>query len=251
MLLKKYAGQGNATTFPVQSIVYAGLAIASVIYDENLPVNYRTVLSVARRVRVFGDDIIIPSSNVPTLAWYLDALQLQVNRSKTHSEGNFRESCGMDAYKGYDVTPLYVSHHVPGDSPEDIASWVEVSNNAHSKGLWRMSAGMIDLLSSAVYLPVNVRSGLSLSSFVQDSLPTRFLRYNKELHRWETRVLSLATKAKVGRRESWDNLLQFFIEAGEAKYLPHLAPAERRELGFVISNTSILRKVWVEVRLQE
>lgn len=113
--LKKFAAQGSAVTFPIQTIIYTGCCYAAILYDRGMKVTYKNICKIAREVRVFGDDIILPSSTVPTLTALLHYLELKVNESKTHSTGGFREACGTDAWCGYDITPSYVRHLQLGD----------------------------------------------------------------------------------------------------------------------------------------
>jgi hypothetical protein len=77
--LRKFAGMGSAMTFPLQSVVYCNVAIAAVLYDRGLRPTKRHIRRVGREIGVFGDDIILPSSSVPTLTRLLDYLQLVVN----------------------------------------------------------------------------------------------------------------------------------------------------------------------------
>lgn len=137
--LRKFASQGAAVTFPVQTIVYALISIGCVL--TSTPGYGRKMLSrdaikaAAREVRVFGDDIIVPVHVTGRLIEVLQYLGLRVNMSKSFMEGNFRESCGMDAYAGHDVTPAYLRHIGSPTHPESICSLVACSNNFQKKGL--------------------------------------------------------------------------------------------------------------------
>lgn len=88
-----YAGMGNATTFVIETLFFLAavkaVAIAHGLHD--------------RRVTVFGDDIICSSDVVPLLGNLCPFLA--VNALKTFSGvDNIRESCGIYAYQGVDVT---------------------------------------------------------------------------------------------------------------------------------------------------
>lgn len=92
-----YAPMGNATTFPVQSLVFWAICCASMqsrgFHQPN-------------SVFVFGDDIIVPTSQAQAVMLDLESFGLQVNRDKTFINSQFRESCGVDAFKGVNVTPV-------------------------------------------------------------------------------------------------------------------------------------------------
>jgi hypothetical protein len=98
ILLRKYAGQGNATTFAVQSLCYTVLAIVASLVEQGprttSNLNRSMIEKAARKVRVFGDDIIIPSQNVVSFYHILKSVGLTPNHDKSHVEGFFREACG-------------------------------------------------------------------------------------------------------------------------------------------------------------
>jgi hypothetical protein len=91
-----YAPMGNATTFPVQSLVFWAICVASL---------QRLGFHQAGAAFVFGDDIIIPSECCEAVINDLESFGLLCNRSKSFYKGAFRESCGVDAFNGIDVTP--------------------------------------------------------------------------------------------------------------------------------------------------
>lgn len=215
--LRKFAPMGSGVTFPVQSVIYACAAVAALAYDRKGKTTNKVISSLFARVRVFGDDIIMPSSSVRSLSLLLSYLQLKVNASKTHWTGLFRESCGMDAYGGVDVTPCYLRDFSPGTSGQDVASWVEVSNNFYTAGLWWTADALVRKMDRKLKEVIPVApfhlSCLTLLSFNSRSwyLPGK-TRYNPRLCREEVLALSLVTKATWRRRESDLNLLQYFIE---------------------------------------
>jgi len=136
--LAKFAAQGAAFTFPVQSITYAIICMG-VIYASNPKMRWN---DIARKVRVYGDDIIIPTRYFRRVCNALEACFLKVNHEKSFSEGYFRESCGMDAYKGHDVTPANILNFFSSKRPLDTLSLVEASNNLYLKGFVETSAAL-------------------------------------------------------------------------------------------------------------
>lgn len=250
--LRKFAGQGSAVTFPVQSICYAIVAIASYLHAYGLKPSYRNICKAAGKVRVFGDDIIVPVSCVPYLDVYFKLLQLKINVAKSHYDGAFRESCGMDGFEGHDVTPLYLSHTSPGTAPEEITSWVDVSNNAHIKGLWHLSRWMdSQTLVIAGKLPIS-RSPLgclTLHTFCPGIQLQGKRRYNKRLHREEVFGLVPCARHRREQREDHGNLLQFFLE-----YKPSHSNFAMLEnvgitysVGYTMRSFFRLRKKWVSI----
>lgn len=95
--IHSYAPMGNATTFPVQSLVFWAICCASM---------QRKGFHQPNSVFVFGDDIIVPSECAEFVINDLESFGLLANRSKSFWRGGFRESCGVDAFNGVDVTPV-------------------------------------------------------------------------------------------------------------------------------------------------
>lgn len=105
----KHSSMGNGYTFELESLIFSALC-------ASLP----SVRS-GGRWSVYGDDIIIPSSDSDLLIRALSVLGFTVNSSKSFTAGPFRESCGKHYYNGRDVTPFYYKK-------EDIIQMVEFAN---------------------------------------------------------------------------------------------------------------------------
>nr|UJQ85207.1 MAG: hypothetical protein 3 [Leviviridae sp.] len=134
--LKKFASQGTALTFPVQSLVF--LVIALACSGEGNPDDINSMLRLRNRVRVYGDDIIIPVHRYAATTSLLTRMGLKVNDEKSFHLGSFRESCGVDAYKGYDVTPCKPKTFVADSSASSVAVLDQI-NNLFYKGYWNAS----------------------------------------------------------------------------------------------------------------
>lgn len=94
---------GNGFTFPLMTLV-----ITAIIYAVRCTTGNPRNRIDWTKTWVFGDDIIIPSSEYSAVCTALEQAGLVVNHDKSFSDGPFRESCGGDYYKGVDVTPFYV-----------------------------------------------------------------------------------------------------------------------------------------------
>lgn len=94
--LRKYGPMGNATVFPVQSLIFWAIARSSIkaYCGED-----------CSDVFVFGDDIIVPTKFYGYVMRGLIRAGLRPNPNKCFHRGFFRESCGVDAFFGIDVTP--------------------------------------------------------------------------------------------------------------------------------------------------
>jgi hypothetical protein len=214
--LRKYAPQGNATTFPVQSIFYACAAIASLLADSHTKVTTKSILRASKEVQVFGDDTIIPTESLDTFTRILECLHFKVNQDKTHYKGNFRESCGCDAYSGVDVTPVYFTKPSVAPTAESLASAVQVSNNFYMKGLFSVSRMLKTLCErQSLRLPfVPKGSGVLgwYSAFGYDPNGC-YTRWNQNLQRIEIKMSRLSVKQDRIPLPGASALLQYFTDA--------------------------------------
>jgi len=101
IFLHKFAPMGSALCFPILSVVTYVLAVASIMYHTNL-----SRWEAAKSVRVYGDDLIIRSKYADDVMNDLPRYGLMFNRDKSFVHGPFRESCGMDAFKGVQITSI-------------------------------------------------------------------------------------------------------------------------------------------------
>jgi hypothetical protein len=113
-----YAPMGNATTFPVQSLIFWAICCASM---------QSRGLHQADSVFVFGDDLIVPTECAEFVINDLESFGLLVNRSKTFYRGSFRESCGVDAFKGMNVTPVRWRAGLETESIQDLQSLCDLA----------------------------------------------------------------------------------------------------------------------------
>lgn len=93
MTQEKFASMGNGYTFPLETLIFWGLAAACCDRDSD--------------ATVYGDDIVLPSDKFELLAEVLRYAGFMVNAAKSFHKGPFRESCGKDYFRGIDVRPFY------------------------------------------------------------------------------------------------------------------------------------------------
>lgn len=210
--LKKFASQGTAVTFPVMSLTMLFIALGSSLKGE---VAWRNIWKLKNQVRVFGDDIIVPTHGYARLCRAMELLQLKVNKAKSFVNGKFRESCGVDGYLGYDVTPVKPKTLVAHD-PAGCQALIDITNNLFNKGYWHASRVCEHLLPARVQRNCRIvgilsnrgSRGLASYSGGDESHLTR--RWNSRLHRYEVRVWSLRDQALRRQRDGESALLDFF-----------------------------------------
>jgi len=210
--LKKFSTMGSACTFPVETIGFLAIALSSCLISQGKEASIENIRALTGKVRIFGDDIIIPKYAGETLEVLLSYLSFEVNQSKTHRNGRFRESCGLEVYDGVDVTPAYIRRVPDARRPESIASVVESSNNFFMKGWWRAAEAIKSTVQLQNIVPVSADSGLfGWKTFTPN--PQRYrTRWNDLLHRYEYRTLKLVSKVRKRPVNDFAALLQYFTE---------------------------------------
>lgn len=124
--LSKFAPMGSALCFPVESLVFWALAVGTVL---NITNDLRRSLE---SIYVYGDDIIIRGEYTTQVIETLESCGLKVNKGKSFIGAHpFRESCGVDAFKGYDVTISRVKNLPPQRSCDGaaITAWLKYAEN--------------------------------------------------------------------------------------------------------------------------
>jgi hypothetical protein len=212
--LSKYAGMGNATTFPVQSVVFAVLAIAALLEGLHKFPSFRNVRAVARSVRVYGDDIIVPSAQAHLVMDWITSAGLAVNTRKSFTTGNFRESCGVDAYRGIDVTPLYVRFRpdqVSKKEPNTISHYVSLANQAWLRGLYVLGTYFQSVVENCLrrQLPL-VSKECGLLGLHTHQGAQEFHRWNPVLQRPETKGFQQVSLKRRDKLDGYAALLKFF-----------------------------------------
>ena len=207
--LRKFSTQGSALTFPIQSIVFATICIG-VGKSLHPRIGMRVL---ARRVRVFGDDIIVPKAWEPQLRQVLHLFGLRVNDTKTFTEGNFRESCGVDAWCGYDVTPPHISCVVDKSNARSVASNVAVSNNFYLKGWWNAADWLQRQLATRYLRVVGPDSGIFGLTSRSGALIPQHSKWNKMLHRDEIPALAIMAKSRTVKKQTAGTLMEYLTKA--------------------------------------
>lgn len=129
--IAKFAPMGSATCFPLESLIFMGCALLAY---------RRSGLNNHYGCRVFGDDIIVNSSVSHELLDILTCLGFRVNTRKSFLGGDFRESCGVDAWRGHLVTPLKIKKlNFDLDSGDRLGGdhhsrFVSLCNDLYSRG---------------------------------------------------------------------------------------------------------------------
>jgi hypothetical protein len=162
------------------------------------PPNLEVISEYASKLRVFGDDIAVHSRYFDAVCSGLEIHNLKVNRVKSFSKGNFRESCGLDAFKGVDVTPLRLRTNL--NQKYDIFELIALRNRIYCNyGTFTETIQFLDRLigrhlrGRVPYTSNCDRNPTALMCpaydvFVQNIRSKIPMRWSEDLHRWEFKV---------------------------------------------------------------
>jgi hypothetical protein len=199
LLLHKWAPMGNCLTFPVESLIFWGLVQAGIIYETG---------RMSNDVYVFGDDIIFPSVYYNHVLRALCFAGLVPNFSKTFRHGLFRESCGVDAFDGVDITPVRMKRGSI-TCTEDAQAFCSLAYRLRQKGFERTCVTIYSYIESYLGRRLEIinnpdSSGIfeyrpmRMSELLCRYDGSRTLRYNHRLHRYEIRHLKVSPKIYRG-----------------------------------------------------
>ncbi len=215
--LRKYAPMGSAVCFSVEALVFWAICVVAVSRDTSCSLH-----NAARHVFVYGDDIIVPTGSYAAVVSALTAVGLTVNLQKCCSRGDFRESCGVDAYMGENVTPTRISTRwsASPNSGDCLASYASYANSLAMKG-YHSVAGELRRRLESVHgrLPYGTDKSsypcihvLSASEACCENKAAGFRsRWSNNLQRVEFYVSALKSRVVQTELDSWPRLLRNLV----------------------------------------
>jgi len=227
--LNKFAPMGSSCCFPVEALVFWTCARAAIRLEYGFDI---------RTISVYGDDIIVPSNFAEVAIRGLEAIGLKVNRDKCFVDGPFRESCGGEYYKGVDVTPVKLRKPF-NTSLMNLDTTADFVNNLITKFGYDSISRLISTIEMSQRY-VFPRTPLALPGTI--CVPTSASndvffprRWNKDLQRFEHRILRLACKVKQRHDPNWGELLRKQLTKSISnhdsdRYVNRLTIADRRLL---------------------
>lgn len=118
---EKFSSMGNGFTFELESLIFYAIALALCECK-----GYNGSISV------FGDDVVLPSAAFDDYCLVCKELGFTVSRSKSFSNGYFRESCGSYYWNGRNIKPIFQKEPLDGQS-STIKCANSLRNFAHSR----------------------------------------------------------------------------------------------------------------------
>ena len=142
MPLSKFASMGSALCFPVEAMVFLTTVFLGIEQALRVPLDRQTINTFAGRVRIYGDDILVPTDCVESVVDMLGNFGFRVNVAKSFWNGKFRESCGKEYYDGEDVSVVRVRQVPPTQRrhASRVVSHVSLRNQLYNAGYWGVCA---------------------------------------------------------------------------------------------------------------
>jgi len=239
--LSKFAPMGSALCFPIEAFCFWVLMVADLVVSTRLPLK-----RVGRSIFVYGDDIIVPVDWADRCMNALERYGLRVNRDKSFITGFFRESCGVDAFKGVDVSPSRLRTQWTGRYTDGsaYASYIALMNQLFIKDYFLAYRYLLERIEETYG---KVPFGLSTSSFpcriVSNALEAEirnsrdfFRRWNPKIQLFEFKVLSLFSKRQKTQLDGWPRLLRNLV-------MPQLGDPSV----VVVPRSTKIKRVWAVV----
>jgi len=246
--LKKFASMGSALCFPVEAMVFYALAVTAVMSARNCRITSRNIIDASNGIYVYGDDIITPTLEVKAVTSTLESAGLKVNKMKSFSSSNFRESCGVDAFMGVNVTPVKMRRLPPKShrDAEEVLSWISMANLFYNKGYWTTARVVRRIVEDVVGNVPHVKSTSPVAGWISFLGSYCVERYNRTLHRFEVRGIVAKGLERDDPIDGYRALHRYFTERGKQ---PQPVDSSMKSEFFVNTftsrGTSPLRSGWL------
>ncbi len=214
--LAKYASMGSALCFPHEAMVFMTIIFVA-LHEAHPTLAMKTLLKRFHgRVRVYGDDIIVPTDYAQRVADRLESFGLKVNRTKSFWNGNFRESCGKEYYRGHDVTYVKVrsvlpSLHMPySERCESIVRTVAFRNLMFLRGYEQTVDYLDNIIGPLLKWKYPVVEATSPVLGRLSWGPFKTERRDPHLHRPLVRGYVAMSRLPSDELDGWGALMKFF-----------------------------------------
>jgi hypothetical protein len=261
--LRKFAPMGSALCFPVQCVVFTAITLLGLMQSlgytrkrgdvtkDSLRLFFRKVLRKSiLKPRIYGDDIICNSNATDNIIHLLEELGFVVNVNKSFTGlDTVRESCGVYAYKGFDITPLRfrVSNFIQKLDAKSFSSLLGYINRAGDFGYRGVHSLYIWLLSNELSVerfraPVNRWLNFTddpdaFGIYTKNPHHPSIERYNSAYQR-EEKLVFVMTDVVTNRRtpdgyddylyDEWVRSVEFRTEEATTKALRRVYPSTTR-----------------------
>jgi hypothetical protein len=244
--LRKFASMGSALCFPIESLYFYTLCVLALLESRKLPITPRNAFIVSREVFVYGDDLIVPAHEAESVSDCLQKYNCKVNKHKSFWTGKFRESCGLDAFAGEQVTPVYLRRTLPRNRKQvpEILSTCATANLLAKAGMMQTATLLFGKLERILGVLPYVSS--TSQALGRVSLVVSAQRWDSQLHRYEVNAYVAGIAKRSDRLSGYAALQKVFIEANNPD--EPLPPSYEERLEFYSLRGGVtLKRRWVPV----
>lgn len=216
--LAKFASMGSALCFPFEAMVFLAVVFLGIQLELKRQILPKDIKSFIGRVRVYGDDIIIPRKFVTSVMVCLSAFGFKVNTDKSFWNGKFRESCGKEYYDGVDVSIVRSKLVLPSSRRhvDEIVSSVSLMNRLYEAGYNQAGSYLESLLSKFICLPRVSPTSSALGVHVQFNFTVE--RMSQDLHKPLVKAYVPVSVLPESKLSGWPALEKFFLKKGEEPF---------------------------------
>lgn len=220
MSLTKFASMGSALTFPMEEIVFLTTIFYAIEEELGRRLTLKDIKSYRGRVRVYGDDIVVPVDLVPAVVRNLELFGFKVNRHKSFWTGKFRESCGKEYYDGHEITIFRVRSVLPShrqDAPA-VISTIALRNQAYWAGYWGVAGYLDTMIQEELKLPLPIVESTSAVLGRLSCLSYQEEREDEDLQVPLVRGVVVRTQIPASPLSDEYALLKWFLKRGDKPF---------------------------------
>jgi len=228
--LAKFASMGSALCFPFEAMVFATVIFVGIQKSLGRRLTRGDVESLIGRVRIYGDDIIVPVEYALAVKDSLETFGFKVNANKSFWSGSFRESCGRDYFRGYDVSVVRVRRLFPTNRRDvlELVSTVSMRNQLAKVGYVSTVKWLDDYISCMIPFPY-VGEESPILGRVDPSGLIEIGRMHPDMQYPEVKGYYVKAKLPVNEINGYAALLKWYLKRGEEPFadLNHLIRSGR------------------------
>lgn len=226
--LSKFASMGSALCFPMEAMVFLTVIFLGISKATGVPVSRELVSSYAGKVRVYGDDIVIPADLVHSVVAELEAFGFKLNARKSFWTGKFRESCGKEYYDGTDVSIVRHRRSFPTQRKhvQEIVSLVSLRNQLWKAGFGSTVDYLDDMIKGFIPFPRVLETSSCLGAHSYDYQVDRMCKFTS---RPLVRGMEVNAILPSDHLEGYGALLKWFLKRSDEPFAArdHLERAGR------------------------
>jgi hypothetical protein len=213
--LSKFASMGSALCFPFEAMVFFTIILIGIERERGYRFESKSdVKDYYSRVRIYGDDLVVPIDCVHSVVDILEHFGARVGRHKSFWNGSFRESCGKEFYDGSDVSYVKVRRMFPSHRQHvaETVSLVSLRNQLYNAGCWDVCKWLDDRIRKIIPFPPVLPTSPALGRH-------SFLGYLSEkedehLHRPLVKAAVLLSRSPRDSLDGPGALLKYFLKRG-------------------------------------